>query len=99
MARLRDQGSIPGFLIARLTAYRPIRPRKAPAGGRIKIPDRLNRRAPIMRLVTRGVAQYDEIRRFWDINEVWEANELLDIQDDVDWWSSEEMRRKSKAAK
>jgi hypothetical protein len=50
-----------------------------------------------MRLVARGVGQYEEIRKFWDINEVMEANELLDIQDDVDWWSHEEARRKNKA--
>ena len=48
-----------------------------------------------MRLAMRGVAEYDRIRRFWDIDEVLEANERLDMQDDVDWWAAEDARRNS----
>lgn len=48
-----------------------------------------------MRLVQRGVASYQELRTFWDINEVMRANELLDIQDDAEWLAAEEMRQKA----
>ena len=50
-----------------------------------------------MRLVTRQVARYDEIRNTMDINEVARLNEHLDIQDDAEWLAGEEMRRQSKA--
>lgn len=63
------------------------------------VPNHLERDAFIMRLVTRGVARYDEIRRFWDINDVMRANEHLDIQDDAEWLAHQEMRRKLKAGK
>ena len=52
-----------------------------------------------MRLVTRQVARYDEIRQFWDLNEVMRANEHLDIQDDAEWLQAEEVRRKAKTGK
>jgi hypothetical protein len=39
----------------------------------------------IWRLVMRGVARYEEIRRYWDINEVFSANERLDMADDYAW--------------
>lgn len=52
-----------------------------------------------MRLVTRKVARYEEIMRFWDINEVIEANEWLDIQDDAEWLAGEEVRQKVKKVK
>jgi len=51
----------------------------------------------LMRLATKGVARYDELRRFWDINEVVRANEHLDMQDDAEWLASEEARHKSKS--
>ncbi len=60
------------------------------------MPGHLGRDAILMRLVLRNVARYDELRRFWDINEVLRANEHLDIQDDIEWLQSEEMRRKMK---
>jgi hypothetical protein len=50
-----------------------------------------------MRLVQRGMAPYQEVRTFWDINEVMRANELLDIQDDAEWLAAEEVRRKSQS--
>ena len=52
-----------------------------------------------MRLVLRGVAGYGEIRQFWDIVEVIEANELLDIQDDVDWHASDKMQKEAKTGR
>ena len=51
-----------------------------------------------MRIVRRGVASYQEVRTFWDINEVIRANELLDIHDDAEWLAAEEMRQKTKRA-
>jgi hypothetical protein len=33
----------------------------------------------------RGVARYDEIRQFWDIDEVYRALEHLDVLDDLEW--------------
>jgi len=51
-----------------------------------------------MRLVTRRVARYDEIMRYWDLDEVMEANEMLDIEDDAEWLSAEEARAKVKSA-
>ena len=49
----------------------------------------------LMRLVTRDVAGYKELRTYWDINEVVRANEHLDMQDDAEWLASEDARRKS----
>jgi hypothetical protein len=34
--------------------------------------------------------------RYWDINDVMRANEWLDIQDDQEWLSNEEMKAQSK---
>ena len=50
-----------------------------------------------MRLVQRGLASYEEIRTFWDINEVMRANELLDIHDDAEWMAAEEAKRKARS--
>lgn len=51
-----------------------------------------------MRLVTRKVARYDEIMRYWDLNEVLDANEMLDIEDDAEWLSAETARAQIKGA-
>lgn len=67
---------------------------KVPHG--IKIPEHLGHDAGIMRLVSRQIAGYKEIRTFWDLNEVMRANELLDIQDDIAWLDSQEMMRKTR---
>lgn len=37
--------------------------------------------------MTHGVARYEEIVRFWDINEVAAANERLDIREDIEWFA------------
>lgn len=49
-----------------------------------------------MRLVQRNIASYQEVRSFWDLNEVMRANEHLDISDDAEWLAAEEMRSKAK---
>lgn len=49
-----------------------------------------------MRLVQRKIASYQEVRTFWDINDVMRANEHLDIQDDAEWLASEEARAKAR---
>ena len=41
-----------------------------------------------------GVARYEEIRRFWDINDVMKANELLDIKDDAEWLAAKNPKAK-----
>jgi len=46
--------------------------------------------------VLRRVATYEEIRRYWDLNEVVRANEMLDVQDDGEWFSHEEARVKAR---
>jgi len=35
------------------------------------------------------------MKRFWDINEVMRANELIDIQQDVEWLANEKMQAKA----
>jgi hypothetical protein len=50
-------------------------------------------------LITRGIATRREIREFWDINDVVRQNEILTIQDDLEWWAGEEMRRSAKTGK
>jgi hypothetical protein len=35
--------------------------------------------------VARRVAGFEEIMRFWDINDVARWNEILDAQDDHEW--------------
>lgn len=42
----------------------------------------------------RGVATYQEIRTFWDLNDVVTANEWLDYQDDAEHFHAEEQRSK-----
>ncbi len=37
-----------------------------------------------MRLVRRGVARLDEIRRSWTIHDVLDYNEVLDLEDDAE---------------
>jgi hypothetical protein len=60
------------------------------------LPEHLARHAHVWRLVTRHIATYEEIRRYWDLNEVMRANELLDVQDDAEWMAHEDARAKSK---
>jgi len=47
-----------------------------------------------MSLVVRGVATYEEIMRFWDIDELMAMHEILDIQADLE--ADEADRIKSK---
>lgn len=42
------------------------------------------------------VATYQEIRRYWDINEVVQANEWLDIREDMEWMASEELKARTR---
>jgi len=44
--------------------------------------------------VTRQIATWEELRRFWDLGEVLDANEVLDIQDDADWLATKPRGRK-----
>ena len=37
-----------------------------------------------------GIATYEEIRRFWDINDVARWHELLDAKGDEEWFQSQE---------
>lgn len=41
------------------------------------------------------IATYREIMEFWDLNEVLLANELLDIQEDIEWYEVEHQKRLS----
>lgn len=49
-----------------------------------------------MRLVLARIASYHEIRTYWDIVEVFEANQLLDIQQDMEWMQVREAERQMK---
>lgn len=49
-----------------------------------------------MSLVVREVATYKEIRTFWDLDEVFMAHEILDMRDDVEEATYQEMRRKQR---
>ena len=42
-----------------------------------------------------NVATYEEIRRYWDINEVLSANEWLDVKEDAAWKDAEVARQKA----
>lgn len=48
------------------------------------MPPHLAWRWPVMRLVRRGVARLDEIRRSWTIHDVLDYNEVLDLEDDAE---------------
>lgn len=41
-------------------------------------------------------ASYEEIRKYWDVNEVLTAHEWLDMQEDAEWQAHETARLKSK---
>jgi hypothetical protein len=49
--------------------------------------------------VKAGFATLQEIRSFWDINEVMAANEILDAQSDAEWLAYQEQKEKIDAAK
>lgn len=93
MVGVRASRPVPRFFLILRDRYKPIR-REQSVSGLPLIPDHLERHAFLLRLVTRGVARYDELRRFWDLPEVMRANELLDIQDDVEWLAAEKTRKR-----
>lgn len=47
-------------------------------------------------VVVHQIASLSEIMTFWDINEVMRANEILDIQEDVEWLSDERAKAQAK---
>jgi hypothetical protein len=47
-----------------------------------------------MSLVVRGVATYEEIMRFWDIDELMTMHEILDIQADIEADETERLKAK-----
>ena len=47
-------------------------------------------------VVVDQVVRLKELRTFWDINDVMRANEILDIQQDVEWLAAEKMNAKMK---
>lgn len=49
-----------------------------------------------MNLAVRKVATYQEIRSFWDIDEVMAMHEILDIIDDLEAAEYEKIRSKRK---
>lgn len=50
----------------------------------------------LWRLVMRQIATYEEIRRYWSIDDVLTANEHLDLQEDAEWLSHEASKSKSR---
>lgn len=38
-----------------------------------------------MRIAERGIATYEEMRRYWSLDEILDELEVLDMQDDADW--------------
>ena len=86
MAHLRHSNAVRGFFVRVGQRYTPRRPPKSE--GSIAIPDHMLKNYGVWRIVMARRATYEEIRRFWDLNEVMHANELLDIQDDAEWLAS-----------
>jgi hypothetical protein len=51
------------------------------------------------RLVLRRVATWEEITRYWDLDEVMRANEFLDLQDDAEYQAHKMAELKSRNAR
>lgn len=49
-----------------------------------------------MSLVLRKVTTYQEVRTYWDLDEVYAMHEILDIRDDLEAQELESIRRKAK---
>ena len=49
------------------------------------VSERLNRRWMVMRVADSGIASYQEVCTFWDLDEVLEWHEILDMRADQEW--------------
>lgn len=49
-----------------------------------------------MSLAVRQIATYQEVTRYWDLDEVLAMHEILDIQDDIEAAEVEKMKRERK---
>ncbi len=61
------------------------------------MPEHLAWRWPVDRLVRRGVARLEEIRRSWSINDVLNYNELLDLEEESEMRVAETQAASMKA--
>ena len=87
MARVCGEGTVRGFFLEQRVRYERRRPSKTE--GSIELPPHLRRHYHVWRLVVLNkVVRLEELRKFWDLNEVMRANELLDIQEDAEWLAS-----------
>ena len=84
MASVCFAGTVQGFFFHQLKRYEVKCTNKGAES--IELPAHLQKHYFILRLtVEHKVARLEEIRQFWDINDVMRANELLDIQQDAEW--------------